>query len=167
MSATQPALEAPVKPTPAATRKANFERWRMRPRRDERVNPFQELPRVEPSSIGYAALAMRAMDWLAPYSRRTYPGQHRTILSLLDFRVTFGAVRHWSHGRRSLPSWAARAWADAIESRSRRGLQLVDELRAHADKMDARPAPRHGFCAPGANWNFGRGAKQQDRPAPK
>lgn len=82
----------------------------------------------------------QTVRWIAPWDARRYPGRQRVVIAALGRWVTPHALNHW---RRQcgihLPSWAARAWADAIELRCQVGMRLVAGLRAHADAMDARP----------------------------
>ena len=123
------------------------------------VSPLTDQNTVQPLTEAHrSSLVGRAIFWLSPWSARRYPGLRVIGLGLLDFRVTWRAVLNWRSGFRPFPAWAARAWADAMESRCMTGLALVAELRAHAHKMDAKPRKLAGFCAPGASWNFGKGA---------
>ena len=121
------------------------------------------LPRGTPGQTGQTAVkpprrartpqlasntvASHAMHWLLPWTRANFPGLQRGLLSTLAQSLTWTAVRDWRAGRRPLPSWAARAWADRIEARSRRGLEIVAALRAHAAEMDGRVKRTYGFCA--------------------
>lgn len=68
----------------------------------------------------------------------------RGFLASLGRAMTWGAVQHWRHGRRRMPSWAALVLAEQLEERARVASELATGLRAHAEKMDALPVPVHG-----------------------
>lgn len=90
-------------------------------------------------------LAERAIRWILPWTVRSYPGLRRGIVELLGHRVTFSAVRGWRTERRTMPATMAELMADFIESRSRAGLALVDELRAYAATHRAKPQTGLGW----------------------
>lgn len=92
-------------------------------------------------------LADRAIRWLLPWTMDSYPGRQRGIVEILNGAVGWYAVRGWKTGRRTLPTWAARRVAEAIETRCMHGWALVQELRSYADVADATPRKLHGFCA--------------------
>ena len=86
----------------------------------------------------------RAVLWLCPWSKITFPGKRRFILSLLPRTVTWDSGAHWRRG--GLPADIADALADAIESRAKIGAELASELRQHAAAMRARPPQRYGWA---------------------
>ena len=96
----------------------------------------------------YDSLAARVIAFLSPHTQRTFPGRRAGVLATLGRALTWSAVRHWASGRRPLPGWVARVWADVIESRSRAGLALADDLRRHARDMDEKSRRLTGCCAP-------------------
>lgn len=49
---------------------------------------------------------------------RAISGRRRTILAVLDNRVTWGAVKHWRKGRRRAPQWALQAVLSTIEAKA-------------------------------------------------
>lgn len=80
----------------------------------------------------------RAVLWLAPWRLHFYPGRLRIIGEVFG-KTTRPHVWRWRHGLTPLPSWAARAMADAISLRCAAGMEIVGELRRHAEEMDSKP----------------------------
>ena len=103
---------------------------------DKRITLIRTDNRANMRTPNLAAL------WLAEWEYRRYPGRHRLLIEALgDRHVTRRAILKWRDGTNGMPSWAARAWAAAIERRCNAGLDLVVELRRHADAVDRRPCP--------------------------
>lgn len=78
------------------------------------------------------------MSWVFPWTRRSYPGFQRGVLSILCRRVTWGAAAHWRAGRRKLPIDIACGLAEHIEARAANGLALAAELRQFIATEEAR-----------------------------
>jgi hypothetical protein len=116
--------------------------------------------------LGPELLINRSMRWLLPWDYGFYPGLQRGFLGLLNIPYTWSAVRHWRSGRAPVPRAVAIRLADVIEARSRAGLALVDELRAHADAEDARLVHRRGIAEVGPDGTDRRGGWRQRRATP-
>lgn len=98
--------------------------------------------RLVPSSWrGNGVLASRAIDYVWPWDYKAYPGLRRGVLLTLGRTITREGWQHWTHGRRTLPAWAAEALANEIEARAKAGIEIAAELRAHA--ADASNRLRH------------------------
>lgn len=57
-------------------------------------------------------------------------GDHKSILALLDNRVTWSAVKHWRKGRNAIPEW--------VNARIAQEIEPLEKLCADIKKM---PAP--------------------------
>lgn len=60
-------------------------------------------------------------------------------MTLLDNRVTRGAVKHWRKGRRPAPAWALERVARELELDSAERLHVASLLRAELEKRNAKP----------------------------
>lgn len=90
-------------------------------------------------------LASRAIDWLWPYTKRTLPNQDKAVNMSLRVSVTWVAIHHWLHGRRTFPSWAAEALRDRIRERAYAGLAIADELDQHIATVAHKPRHQRGL----------------------
>lgn len=106
----------------------------------------QPLPRSLVSSIpNNGTLIARASDWFCPWTRDTFPGFRKHILSLLPRSYVWGSVQNWRAGRAKLPPPVARALSEEIRRRCAVGLEIAADLDAAADAEDARVKPLQGF----------------------
>lgn len=112
------------------------------------LTPLIRGSRIPPDAIGDDDLPFRAVSFLWPWTKRSYPGRHKGFLSSVGRPLTWGAVKHWKAGRNRLPAWAARAMAAQLGERGRMALALEAELLAHADRMDVTPMLVHGRAYP-------------------
>jgi hypothetical protein len=93
-----------------------------------------------PSVASNRPVADRAVRWLVPWSRDTYPGIGRASVQILSGAVGAQAIKNWRLGLRRLPPWAAERFAAEIERRCAEGFELVEELRQYS--ADWKPYDR-------------------------
>lgn len=110
--------------------------------------PIKPLRRVLILSAGDVTLIDRVVALLAPWTTHTYPGRIKLVSGLLPRAYTWGAVRHWRRGRRTLPPDVAIALADHIDARGAECVALSADLRAHAAAEIAKPKVLYGMFAP-------------------
>lgn len=94
----------------------------------------------------YHSLYERVAQWSYPWTRRSYPGFRRGLMSLIGRPVTWGAIAHWRAGRRRLPVDVALAHAEAIEARCHSGLAIAAELRDYIASEGKIIRRRDGIC---------------------
>lgn len=98
-------------------------------------------PKANPP-IGY-----RVIHWCFQWADHDYPGRQKGFLALLPRSYTRQAMWTWRSGVRRMPAAVARSLADYIRSRCETGMQIVADLEAHADAIDAEPKRLKGACA--------------------
>jgi hypothetical protein len=100
-------------------------------------------------AAGNGTLMWRTVEILYPWTVNTYPGRIKGFLSVLteSRSITWAAVQHWYRGRRSVPSWAARAMATHLRQQGELALQTAAAWEEYAAEVDARPKRLAGICA--------------------
>lgn len=78
-------------------------------------------------------LASRVIDYLWPWSRRTFPGLANGVNLSLGVHVTWAGVRHWLMGRNRLPVWAAKALLAHVQHKVAIGSTLAVELTRYIE----------------------------------
>ena len=103
---------------------------------------------VHRNYTGNMALCDHALRWLFPWTRRSYPGFRKGVLSALPRSYTWQAVQHWRRGRRLMGADVADALADQIEALCVDGRDIIAGLRSHAAAERTKPKRLVGCCAP-------------------
>ena len=101
-------------------------------------------------------LAERALDFLFPWRKSSYPGRRKGFLALLPRSYTWGAVQHWMRGRAPMPADVSLSLADHLTKRAEAAFAIADGLRASADRQ-ASEQRANGFCSVGADGKDRRG----------
>lgn len=131
-----------------------------------RQQPFNQPEFYKPSLAANnwtikTSLCARALMWLFPWTRRSYPGLHRACSGLAGGRVVYQSIHFWRTGKTPVPVWYAEILADTIEARVMSGDALLKELREYIEVKKATPRPIYGACAVWADGKDRRGAKRK------
>src|SRR5262249_38137790 len=70
-----------------------------------------------PHRSKHTTLAARTVNWLFPWTRRSYCGPRQGMVDLLERRVGRTEIEHWKSGYRSVPTWALELLRDRIRER--------------------------------------------------
>jgi hypothetical protein len=91
-------------------------------------------------------LVARAIRWIIPWSRDTFPGLRAGIREVLKRpTVAWATVQGWRAGRSRISADDAERFAHFIRTRSERGLALAQELEEYAAKRRVEPRRPRGF----------------------
>jgi hypothetical protein len=91
-------------------------------------------------------LVARAIRWIIPWSRDTFPGLRAGIREVLGrSTIAWATVQGWRAGRSRISADDAQRFAHFIRTRSERGLELATELEAYAAARRAEPRRPRGF----------------------
>jgi hypothetical protein len=91
-------------------------------------------------------LVARAIRWIIPWSRDTFPGLRAGIREVLGRpTIAWATVQGWRAGRSRISADDAQRFAHFIRMRSQHGLVLAQELEEYAAKRRAEPRRPRGF----------------------
>jgi hypothetical protein len=91
-------------------------------------------------------LVARAIRWIIPWSRDTFPGLRAGIREVLGRpTIAWATVQGWRAGRSRISADDAERFAHFIRARSEHGLSIAGELEEYVAKRRAEPRRPRGF----------------------
>lgn len=113
-------------------------------RRSHMLNARRRAKAVSPSTLRASPMRLAA-GWLFPYLDKS-PGLYGSLTVLLGCSVV--SLKHWLHGRRSMPDRVRLILIATIEARLESGAAVLAELKHAGNLVPANPASHfHGAKA--------------------